>query len=729
MIKKLTQLFPLFLFSINVAYSQAPAIEWQNCIGGVGAQDAFGMQQTSDGGYISCGINEYATSVIKLDATGALSWEKVFPYGGALFCIRQTTDGGYIAAGNDGSSTTDYFVIRLDGAGNVIWHKTYGGSLGERVFSIIQTTDGGFILGGECLSTDGDVTGSHGGGDAWIVKLDGLGNIVWKRAYGGSSSEEVRSIKQTPDGGYIFIGSAGSTDGDLLGTAGMTGRCWIVKLDANGNIQWQKRYGSNPGGEAGLSICLTSDGGYAAVAMAYYNGGDVTGVHGAGDFWVIKMDATGALQWQKAFGGSQLDFPTCIIESTHGCLVILGDEFSDDGDVTGNHGGPDYWVVKLSSTGSLLWQKAMGGFGGDFPYTICQTTDQGFAMAGYTASNNTGDVGSNPTLPVSNNYWIVKLASEIKYSTINVSICASALPYTWNGQSYNAAGTYTVTLEGSNGADSIPTLNLTVNPVSTSTTNTTICNNQLPYSWNGNDYTGAGTYSVTLVGSTGCDSTATLNLVVSPVVTSNSNISICNNQLPYNWNGNIYPIAGTYSAILTSSAGCDSIATLSLATTMAPIVNLGKDTTLCSGKTLSLDVTTSNANYLWQDGSINTVYTITREGFYWVKLNVNGCESSDTIVVDFKDCNCVAIIPNAFTPNGDGINDKWVISNHCGSRVIVSVYNRYGTVVYHSDNYQDDWKGKYKSEPCPDGTYYYIVRLLYANQKERVFKGDVTILR
>ena len=108
---------------------------------------------------------------------------------------------------------------------------------------------------------------------------------------------------------------------------------------------------------------------------------------------------------------------------------------------------------------------------------------------------------------------------------------------------------------------------------------------------------------------------------------------------------------------------------------------------------------------------------------------MNGCESSDTIAVDFKDCNCVATIPNAFTPNGDGINDQWIISNHCGSGVIVSVYNRYGSLVYHSGNYRDDWNGTYGSKTCADGTYYYVVRLKYPNNKEQVFKGDVTILR
>ena len=149
-------------------------------------------------------------------------------------------------------------------------------------------------------------------------------------------------------------------------------------------------------------------------------------------------------------------------------------------------------------------------------------------------------------------------------STTNTTICSNQLPYSWNGNTYTAAGTYNDTLTSASGCDSIATLVLTVNPVVTSTTNTTICSNQLPYSWNGNNYTAAGTYNDTLTSAAGCDSIATLVLTVNPVVTSTTNTTICSNQLPYSWNGNNYTSAGTYNDTLTSAAGCDSIATLVL---------------------------------------------------------------------------------------------------------------------------------------------------------------------
>ncbi|MBP9102431.1 MAG: hypothetical protein KBF82_01110, partial [Chitinophagaceae bacterium] len=178
-------------------------------------------------------------------------------------------------------------------------------------------------------------------------------------------------------------------------------------------------------------------------------------------------------------------------------------------------------------------------------------------------ASNTATVIVNPTLT----------------STTNIAICTNQLPFVWNGNSYITAGTYNVTLIGTTGCDSIATLNLSFNPTLTSTTNIAICTNQLPYTWNGNNYTAAGTYNVTLIGTAGCDSIATLNLSVNPILTSTTNISVCNNQLPYVWNGNNYTAAGTYNVTLIGTAGCDSIATLNLS--VNPILTSTTNISVC----------------------------------------------------------------------------------------------------------------------------------------------------
>ena len=159
-------------------------------------------------------------------------------------------------------------------------------------------------------------------------------------------------------------------------------------------------------------------------------------------------------------------------------------------------------------------------------------------------------------------------------------------------------------------------------------------------------------------------------------------------------------------------------------------LNFGKDTFLCQGERMILNTEISNANYLWQNNSTSSSYTITKAGIYWVKVVKNGCEYKDTIIISSKNCSCIQLIPRVFTPNGDGIYDKWVIDKHnCVKQIDVSVYNRYGSLVFQKRNYQNDWNGTWGFKPLPDATYYYIVRVFGLDGNESILKGDLTIVR
>src|SRR5678810_1118214 len=191
--------------------------------------------------------------------------------------------------------------------------------------------------------------------------------------------------------------------------------------------------------------------------------------------------------------------------------------------------------------------------------------------------------------------------------------CTTQLPYSWNNNSYTQAGTYSVTLQSQSGCDSIATLVLSVTPTVTSTTNKTVCTTQLPYNWNGSNYTQAGTYSVTLQSQSGCDSVATLVLSVTPTVTSTTNKTVCTTQLPYQWNNQSYGSAGTYSVTLQSQSGCDSVATLVLQVT--PTVTSTTNATVC----------TTQLPYSWNNNSY------TQAGTYSVTLtSQSGCHSYTT---------------------------------------------------------------------------------------------------
>ena len=327
--------------------------------------------------------------------------------------IQQTTDGGYIVAGyansNDGDVTgnhgsSDYWVVKISNIGAITWQKSLGGSLTDKATSILQTTDGGYVVAGVTYSTDGDVTGNHGFTDYWMVKLTNTGVIDWQKSLGGTSGDVATSIQQTTDGGYIVAGSSSSTDGDVTGNHGLSDY-WVVKLTSNGTIDWQKSLGGtnwdNP-----ISIQQTTDGGYIVVGYSQSTDGDVTGNHGSLDYWVVKITSTGTIVWQKSFGGTDVDAATSVQQTTDEGYIIAGYSMSNDGDIIGNHGNQDYWVVKLDSIGGVDWKKSLGGTSGDAATSIQQTTDGAYIIAGYSGSTD-GDVTGNHGY---NDYWIVKLS-------------------------------------------------------------------------------------------------------------------------------------------------------------------------------------------------------------------------------------------------------------------------------------------------------------------------------
>ncbi len=239
--------------------------------------------------------------------------------------------------------------------------------------------------------------------------------IEWQKSLGGTGGDFASSIQQTSDGGYIVAGYSGSNDGDVTGNHGNTDY-WIVKLDNTGAIQWQKSLGGTSNDFAS-SIQQTSDGGYIVAGYNGSNNGDITGNHGGGtDSWVVKLDSTGTIQWQKSLGGTSLDYASSIQQTNDGGYIIAGESSSDNGDVTVNHGGLDFWVVKLDTVGIIQWQKSLGGTSDDGAYSIQQTSDEGYIVAGYSGSNDgdvTGHHGGSDF-----DYWVVKLSADNIFSDV-----------------------------------------------------------------------------------------------------------------------------------------------------------------------------------------------------------------------------------------------------------------------------------------------------------------------
>jgi hypothetical protein len=361
-------------------------------IGGSDDDGAFSIIQSSDGGYVvagwtrSFGAGGYDIYVLKLDSWGNVQWTKTI--GGSAedyaFSIIQSSDGGYVVAGfteSFGAGGRDIYVVKLDSWGNVQWTKTIGGSSVDVALSIIQSSDGGYVVAGFTESF------GAGGYDIYVLKLDSWGNVQWTKTIGGSDDDTAVSIIQSSDGGYAVAGwtySFGAGGRDI----------YVVKLDSWGNVQWTKTIGGSDD-DGAVSIIQSSDGGYAVAGRTYS--------FGAGDYdiYVVKLDSWGNVQWTKTIGGSDDDEAYSIIRSSDGGYAVAGWTSSFGA------GWSDIYVVKLDSWGNVQWTKTIGGGSVDGAFSIIQSSDGGYAVAGFTTSFGAGFVGIFGV--VSGDIYVVKM--------------------------------------------------------------------------------------------------------------------------------------------------------------------------------------------------------------------------------------------------------------------------------------------------------------------------------
>ncbi len=370
----------------------------------------------------------------------------------------------------------------------------------------------------------------------------------------------------------------------------------------------------------------------------------------------------------------------------------------------------------------------------ELPYTWNGIT---LSSSGTQSANLTNSLGCDSivTLNLSVN--------GIDTNTVNLSVCENELPYTWNGITFSTSGTQSTTLTNSLGCDSTVTLNLSVNGIDTNTVNLSVCENELPYTWNGITFSTSGTQSTTLTNSLGCDSTVTLNLSVNGIDTNTVNLSVCENELPYTWNSLTFNSPDTQFINLLNSSGCDSTISIILTVTAIPLApNTSGDMEYCINEQPDpLEVSGSSGSYTWyadielleilSNGSQYTPEVYSGNTNYYVTTTENGCESpAEIITIEFKVCSL--IIPSAFTPNGDETNDFWEINDIdlVYPNNIVQVFNRWGNKIYESQkgSYEKmPWNGEINGRPLPVGTYYYIID--YNEESIEASNGIVNILK
>jgi hypothetical protein len=334
--------------------------------------------------------------------------------------VVNTADGGYAILGyaqsmdgdvtNKSNESYDYWILKYNSTNQIQWQKTYGGSDDDRGADLIQTSDGGYTIIGKSKSNDLDVSENAGFDDFWVSKLDSSGSLSWEYTFGFAGSDTPYSIIQTNDNGYLLSGvldvsaSNGQGDRNSASSRHAGGDYWVIKLNANGIKQWSNYYGGSFTDTAYDAI-QTEDNGYIIIGSSDSNDVDVANNKGSYDFWVIKISNTGDLVWEKSFGGSEIDEAHAISNTADGNYIIVGDTRSNDLDISQNNGAADLWIVKISPEGTLLWEKTLGGSSFDVGRAISKTQDNGFLISGSSRSTD-GNLTVNKG---QNDAWVMKI--------------------------------------------------------------------------------------------------------------------------------------------------------------------------------------------------------------------------------------------------------------------------------------------------------------------------------
>ncbi|QMU29527.1 T9SS type A sorting domain-containing protein [Adhaeribacter radiodurans] len=449
------------------------ATAWNQRYGGTDFDNFTTAIQTTDGGYLAGGYSASNSGfsksqnsqgkndfwLVKTDQYGEKIWDKT--YGGSeddfLNRVIQTQDGGYLLTGSSFSGKSgyktqpsrgnrDFWIVKISAQGTKQWDKRYGGSGSDELLKVIQLATGEYILAGNSNSSAGGdkSQNSQGGSDYWLVKISSKGEKLWDKRYGGSLGEDLASIIITRDKGFLLVGSSLSGfNGDKGEISRGNKDYWIVKTDEKGIVQWNKTFGGSANDQAATVGRFQGDIYFIAGTSASGKSGDKSQANQGGtDYWVIKFDLLGNKIWDKTFGGQQNDELRAGTFTKEGNYVLAGSSFSGaSGDKTqSNQGGSDYWLLTLDQDGNKIWDKRFGGSRTDELRSVIQTIDGGFLLGGRSDSGETGDK-SQPAIGFSGpDFWLVKIPPVTSTSSPTlVSRSATALPSVQTNVNYLTA--------------------------------------------------------------------------------------------------------------------------------------------------------------------------------------------------------------------------------------------------------------------------------------------------
>lgn len=361
----------LFIASVIGLSSVAQAQTWEKLFSKKNT-DAFRQAiEVPTGGYIAVGYtsnftpNDTDAYIVRLNTAGDTLWTRTINGTASrkdlLYKVINTSDGGFAFCGYStsfGNGSEDAYIVKTDGNGNILWQKTWGGNARERAQEILETSDGGLAICGYTTSPPAQYF------DGFIVRMNATGDTLWSRRYGTSQFEDFNSFKQIPGGGFIACGQAtnGANALDI----------YLVKTTANGDTVWTKRFGTTGTDNADYIIALNN---------GYVLAGGTDGISGGMDGYFIKTDSNGNVLWTKVYGGNALadDFHQ-VGETTDGGFILSGTT-STTGPID-----PNIWIMKTDANGDSLWSRTYGGNNHDHGYSAVETSDGGYIVSGYSSS-------------------------------------------------------------------------------------------------------------------------------------------------------------------------------------------------------------------------------------------------------------------------------------------------------------------------------------------------------
>lgn len=749
------------------------------------------------------GLGNKAIYITKLNAEGRFIWAKQIPtnveFGqieiqvdaeGNVFLISDLNENADMDPGTGvfmmkPTGFRDAFLVKLDTDGNLVWAKQFGGpgDTGPQGYNLAFDHEKNIIICGSFNRTVDFDPGtdvfnmtSSAHFQAFLVKLNPQGNLIWAKQFGNGSEvysgSTIRSLTCDKQGNLLLTGSFARTCDFDPGPGEFSVTCssgsfidgFVCKLDGNGQFQWVKTIGQTGGyNHFNYPMAIVEDKSGNLLITGYFLGnfdfdpGPEVQRYSANptDGFILKLDAQGDYKWVKVIGGEEQDGCNDIVVDDAGQVYIAGsfgpsvdfDPGPDTFIINSPHYGTEA-IVKLSDYGDFRYaapfQSIQDGFG--LFRRMVMDSSRNIYVTGYVFGSLDFDPGPGVIPFEGSGAYVVKLGpcKNATYTTLNIKGCDS---YTLNQIRYDSSGTYHQQLINAEGCDSLITLILTIQK-QYKERRMVICEGAYIIA-GGDTQRLSGVYYDTLKTVSGCDSIIQTNLTVNPQpvprlgvdkgICSNAPLTLTpGNFASYLWQDNTTGAtftaqhAGSYRVRVTNEFGCTAADTMQITTVWkAPDNFLPASDSICSYGNLVLTPSPGFESYRWSSGAHSREITIQDIGIYRLTVtDSQGCMGTDSVRIYPKACMFGVYVPNAFTPDKNGLNDHFkplIFGKLLQYRLLI--FDRWGGIVFQTTDPKLAWDGTLMGQKQKTGTYIWMCTYQIEGLQPKTERGNLQLIR